>query len=333
MNITSRRMLAACILLVATWCAATAQTPAPPEPPDIPSPTSTLSIRVRVVAFDAVVRNRSGELVHHLTRNDFTLTEDGKPQPIRYFDEDADLPLTIGLAVDTSGSQRRYFAEQQLASATFLTKMLTHPDDNAFISRFDNNVLLLQKMTTSLSALQAALGRLSLQYPARVGPPAGTLLFDGICGIAEGAFSKSRTRRALIILTDGEDNGSLKNRDDATTCAQRADVAVYTALYTSRDPGPQEEDDPRVRILSREHLMGRTIMERISRATGGRLFVVTPQMPIEKIYAQIEQDLRMQYRIGYTPPPSAPGTFHELAFKPVDKHLKAQTRIGYYTPK
>jgi VWFA-related protein len=295
--------------------------------------TSTLSVNVRVVAFDALVRNRDGELIHDLTRDDFTLTEDGKPQPIRYFNEDNDLDLTIGLMVDTSGSQRTFFTEQQVASKTFLTNMLTRPQDNAFVERFDNNVLLLQRMTTNLPALESALAKLPMIFPARPGPLAGTLLFDAICGTAHNAFSKDLGRRAVVILTDGEDNGSTKTRDEAIECAQIADISIYTALYTTRDPINDERFDPRVHVYPHEHLPGRTNMERISRATGGRVFLVSKKLPIESVYAQIAADLRSQYRLGYTPPPSKPGSYHELELKPRDKHAKVQTRIGYYTPK
>jgi VWFA-related protein len=307
-------------------------------------PASTLSINVRVVAVDALVRDRGGDLVHHLTSDDFSLTEDGKPQTIHYFTEDEDLPLTIGLMVDTSGSQRTFFAEQQVASKTFLTNMLTRPQDNAFVVRFDNNILLLQRMTSDLTKLESALSKLTVLYPARPGPVAGTLLFDSLCGTAHNAFldrfhdaSQAAPvapagRRAVVILTDGEDNGSTKIRDEAIECAQNANITVYTALYTSREQFTDERDDPRVHVFPHEHLPGRTNMERISRATGGRVFVVSKKLPIEQIYAQIQEDLRRQYRIGYTPPPSEPGSYHLLELKPLDKRFKIQARVGYYTP-
>ena len=200
-------------------------------------------------------------------------------------------------------------------------------------------------MTPDVAKLEFALGKLSVPYPARPGPLAGTLLFDSICATAHNAFgddlrdpadphpNSQPGRRAVVILTDGEDNGSIKNRDEATECAQLANIAVYTALYTGHDPGPREEDDPRVRIASSVPLRGRTTMERISRATGGRVFIVGRPLPIERIYAQIQDDLRRQYRIGYTPPASPPGKYHLLELKPRDKHYKIQSRIGYYTPK
>ena len=307
--------------------------PAPLHGQQLEQPASTLSVNVRVVAFDALVHSRDGELVHHLHKDDFTLLEDGKRQPIRYFSEDSDLPLTIGLMVDTSSSQRSFFAEQQVASRVFLTNMLTRPEDNAFVLRFDNNITLLQGMTAKLDALDSALNKLPLIYPPRPGVDGGTLLFDAICDVAHNAFSKESARRAVVILTDGEDDGSIGTRDEAIECAQRTNLAVYTALYTEHDHFDDERFDPRIHVSAHEQLPGRTNMERISRATGGRVFIVSKKLPIEHIYATIEHDLRSEYRLGYTPPLSRPGKYHMLELRSRVKHSKIQTRVGYYAPK
>jgi VWFA-related protein len=315
-------------LTVLTLCAFSVQAYAQ----ELEHPVSSLSVNVRVVAFDALVHDRDGELVHHLNKDDFTLFEDGKRRPIRYFSEDSDLPLTIGLMVDTSSSQRSFFAEQQVASKIFLANMLTRPEDNASVLRFDNSITLLQGMTANLHALDSALGKLPEIYPPRPGVDGGTLLFDAICDAAHNAFSKESTRRAVVILTDGEDDGSTGTRDDAIECAQRTNLAVYTALYTTHDHSDEDRFDPRIHVSARERLPGRTNMERISRATGGRVFIVGKKLPIEHIYAAIERDLRSEYRLAYTPPPSRPGRYHKLELKSSVKHSKIQTRIGYYTP-
>ena len=324
------------LVLSALSSLAAAQDPSSSQPE-----TSSISVNVRVVSVDAVARDSHNQVVHHLTKDNFTIVEDGKRQTIRYFTEDGDLPLTIGLMIDTSGSQEAYFVRQRIASQKFLNNMLTNPQDNAFVVRFDDDVLLLQKMTADLSLLGNALGRLPLPHPPRHNSNASTLLFDSVCETAHDAFGelphrgfKSRPgHRAMVILTDGDDYGSVKSLDEAMACAQAANIAVYTALYTDHDPGPQYEDDPHVRVSRRTRLMGRTNMERISRATGGRVFVVSKKLPIELIYNQIQEDLRSQYSIGYTPPSSAPGSYHTLQLKPRDKHFTIQARVGYYTPK
>lgn len=323
------------LLLLAAAAGLAAQQPEPP--PTQPASTNTLTVQARLVAFDALIRDHHDQLVHRLTRDDFTLLVDGKPQQIRYFAEDDNLPLTIGLMVDTSGSQRKYFEEQKVASRTFLTNMLTGPQDEAFVVRFDSLVLLLQRLTHDLPALQSGLSKLDGYVPAISNPTVGTALFDSLCAVALNGFSlqapgaqpSAESRRAVVILTDGEDNGSRKTRDDGIACAQRAGYTVYAALYSTRGEMEDSRFDPRIPVYPHEHLPGRTNLERMARSTGGRVFLVSRQ-PIESIYADIQAELRSQYRLGFTPPDAAPGSYHTLELKPKDKHLKVQARIGYY---
>ncbi len=294
-------------------------------------------VRARLVAVDAIVRDAAGHFVHNLTRDDFTLTEDGKPQTLRYLSEDEDLPLTIGLLIDTSGSQRSYFPEQRVASLTFLTAMLTRPRDKAFIVRFASDILSLQTMTANLTYLETALGRLTERSLKPGGGANGTHLFDAICATAANSFATDTPddlgRRAIVVLTDGEDQGSRATVDQAAQCAMLGNIAVYTALYSSDDPGPQPEDDPHNVYPIHHYLHGRTLMERISRASGGRVFLVSKKLPIDHIYQLIQSDLRGQYRLAYTPSPSKPLTYHRIDLKAVDKQQKVQARIGYFTPK
>jgi Ca-activated chloride channel family protein len=295
-----------------------------------PSASSTLSVDVRVVAIDAVVRDQQGELVLNLNKDDFTLREDRKPVAIRYFNRDNDLPLTVGLMIDTSGSQREFFSDEALASDIFLRNTLTNPQDRAFVVRFDSQVLLLQKLTSSLPELHNALRLLDYQRdPGIATHRGGTLLFDAIGVVSaniigQQAADKTPGRRALVILTDGDDNGSRNDLAAAIRQAQLADVAIYSVLYTNEDPNYPH--------VSTGRPSGIEVMREISRSTGGRSFIVGPGAPIKQIFAAIAQDLRSQYRFGFTPPPSKPGKFHALELKPVDKSLTVQARAGYYTP-
>ena len=196
-----------------------------------PAPvTSTLSVNVQVVAFDAVVHNPDGQLVLDLGKDAFTLKVDGKPTAIRYFNRDNDLPLTIGLMIDTSGSQRVYFDEEALNSETFLTNILTNPKDRALIACFDSRIDLLQKMTTRLNELHNALRRLDYRDPEK--GPGATRLYDSIAALSKSVTSPEAGRRALVILTDGDDNGSQTSRSEAIREAQLAGVAIYGVLYT-----------------------------------------------------------------------------------------------------
>jgi VWFA-related protein len=310
-----------------------AQNPATPEPAS-PGVTATLSVDVRIVAIDAVVRDQQGNLVLNLGKDDFTLRDDGKPVAIRYFNRDNDLPLTVGLLIDTSGSQREFFADEALASDIFLRNTLTQPQDRAFVVRFDSQVLLLQKLTSNLVELHNALRLLDYQRDPSTGTHGGTRLFDAIDGVSRkvigqedsghGSNGEEPGRRALVVMTDGDDNGSQADLAAAIREAQMADVAVYGVLYTDESP-----DYPHVPGLRPS---GIEVMRQISRTTGGRCFIVGAGAPIAQIFAAIAEDLRSQYRFGFTPPRSKPGKFHAIELKPVDKGLSVQARAGYYAP-
>ena len=333
-----------------------AQTPIPDPPPQ----TSTLTITTRLVSLDAVVRDAHGNLVTNLTKDSFTLREDGHPVPIRYFNHDSDLPLTVGLLVDTSGSETEYFGDESLASNLFLQNVLRpappaiglkqHPtptttttptaapgapsersslagleDDRAFIVRFDSQVLLLQSMTSSLPLLRNGLRLLDYKPdPLKFTPHGGTLLFDAIVTVCDKVIAAETGRRALIIMTDGDDNGSRNDLSTAIRRAQAAGVVVYSILYT--------HEDPHYPNVSSAHPSGIGVMQQISRATGGREFTVGRPMTIRQIYSAIEDDLRSQYRIGFTPKPSEPHHFHSLDLRATDPKLSVQSRTSYSSP-
>ncbi|HZL25335.1 MAG TPA: VWA domain-containing protein [Acidobacteriaceae bacterium] len=290
-----------------------------------PSATSTISVNVKVVALDALVRNPDGQLVLDLGKDAFTLKVDGKPTAVRYFNRDNDLPLTIGLMIDTSGSQRVYFDEEALNSETFLNNILTNPKDRALIACFDSRIDLLQKMTTRLNELHNALRR--LDYLAPETGPGATRLYDSIAALSKSVTSPEAGRRALVILTDGDDNGSQTSLQDAIREAQLAGVAVYGVLYTHDVIGGVPY--PSAASLRPS---GIAVMKQISKATGGRAFVVGTGTPIAEIFAEIGQDLRSQYRFGFTPLPSKPGKFHSIELRTGDKHQTIQARSGYITP-
>ncbi|WP_158821248.1 VWA domain-containing protein [Granulicella sp. S156] len=315
-----RRHIASFALMVLPVSAASSQQPNSPPPITKINGENTLAVKVRVVAITALAYDTWGRLVGGLSKDDFLLTEDGKPQTIRYFDRDSNLPITIGLMVDTSGSQRDYAEEERRASATFLQAMLTKPNDRAFVERFDTLAVLLQPMTSDVAKLQSSLKLLTAPIPQN--PKVGTLLFDAICITAQKVVSKEPGRRAIVILTDGDDDGSTNNLASAIHEAQLADVAVYSVLYTPEAFGGSIHG----------HTSGVDIMRQISNATGGRLFIVTTGTPIERIYAEIEADMRTQYRIGYTPPDSPPHQFHKIELKARDQLISVQARTGYYSP-
>ena len=315
-----RRHIASFVLIVLLVSAASSQQPKSPPSITTVNGENTLAVKVRVVAITALAYDTWGRLVGGLNKDDFLLSEDGKRQTIRYFDRDSNLPITIGLMVDTSASQREYAEEERRASAAFLQTMLTKPNDRAFVERFDTVAVLLQTMTADVPQLQNSLKLLTAPIPQN--PKVGTLLFDSICITAKKIASKEPGRRAIVILTDGEDDGSTNTLVSAIHEAQLADVAIYSILYTPEAFGGSIHG----------HTAGVDVMRQLSTATGGRLFIVTWGTPIERIYAAIEADMRTQYRIGYTPPDSPPNQFHKIDLKARDQLISVQARTGYYTP-
>jgi Ca-activated chloride channel family protein len=291
-------------------------------------PTATITVTTQVVAIDAVVRGPEGQPLLTLDKDAFTLKVDGKPTPIRYFNRDNDLPLTVGLMIDASASQRVYFDEEELSGDIFFTNILTRPQDRALVVRFDSHVLLLQKMTTRLTDLHNALRTLDYSTPTTSGTGNGTLLYDAIAAVSKSVIGNEAGRRALVILTDGDDNGSRASLSDAIHAAQLSGVAIYSVLYS----GEMLAGGGRYPASAATRPSGIDIMQQISKATGGRAFIVGAGTPIAQIYADIEQDLRSQYRFGFTPTPSKPGKYHSLELHTADKHQTIQTRAGYYTP-
>ncbi|MEO6924855.1 MAG: VWA domain-containing protein [Bryocella sp.] len=284
---------------------------------------TTLHVETKLVAITAVVRNKQGELLPGLTKDDFVLKEDGKLQTIRYFSQDNDLPLQLGLMVDTSGSERDYLDEEVSASETFFATMITRPEDKAFLVQFDDNILLKQYLTASIPALRQ--GLLRLYEPHEMGPNGpGTHLYDAIVGTTQTLTRFMKGRRALVILSDGDDYGSTRTLSDAVEWAQLSDTTIYTVLY-GRDDSP---------FYFGKHApiqSGHGVMQFLATSTGGRFFKVSRKQPIEAIYAEIAKELRSQYRIGYTPPPSAAMTFHRIELRSKKKHVDVQARTGYLT--
>ena len=339
--------------------------------------TPTMSVQVNVVNVLATVRDKHGKIVNDLSKEDFTLTEDGRPQNIRYFTRDTDLPLSLGLLVDTSLSQRQVLDKERSASHSFLDQMVREDKDKAFIIHFDREVELLQDFTPSHAKLEAALEQLQTpqftqtsggnspdSYPGsgrgsgRHGG-GGTLLYDAVylaTDESDGLMSKQQGRKALIILSDGVDRGSKETLEGAIASAQRADTIVYSILFKD-DEGYGNRGGfggPRIgmggggmggpmggggmgrrgggRYPQEERPDGKKILEQISKQTGGRLFEVSKKQPIDDIYAQIEEELRNQYNLGYTPERAgaAADGYHKIQLSTSRKDATVQTRDGYY---
>ncbi len=281
---------------------------------------TTLTLSTRLVAVSAIVLDKHGAPVANLTKDDFQLFEDDHPVPIGALTQDADRPLTLALMVDTSLSQKTFIANETAASQLFFKAMLTRPEDRATLIQFDTGVFRLHTMTASVDALEQSLNHLAEDHTAlQTGRPrGGTLLYDAVCATAEKSLAPEPGRRAMVLLTDGGDDGSRLTLDQAVACAQRADIVVYSIFY-SQDPSIDQG------------AYGRAVLDALSTTTGGRVFSVSKKMPLPAIYTQIEADMRLQYQLTYRPPDSTPGTYHRLKLKPRDKHLTVDARTGYFT--
>jgi VWFA-related protein len=319
----------------------------------------TVSVEVKVVNVLATVRNKHGEVIRNLTKDDFELAEDGRPQAIRYFSQETDLPLTLGLLVDTSLSQRRVIGQERSASATFLDQVLRVDKDKAFVIHFDREVELLQDLTSSRAKLQAALDALETPGFAREDPEGsqgsasgthrgsvggGTLLYDAVYLASNELMKKQAGRKALLVLSDGVDRGSKESLASAIEAAQRADTLVYSILFTDEQGygypggyggrgggGMGRHGGGRGRYPQEARPDGKKILERISKETGGSLFQVSKKQPIEDIYDHIEEELRNQYSLGYSPDRANPGPgYHKITLTTKRKGLIVQARDGYY---
>src|SRR6516164_3080419 len=205
---------------------------------------TTIKKDVNVVNVLATVRNKQGQIVSTLNKDDFKLEVDGKPQAIKYFSRVTDTPLTLGLLVDTSLSQRRLLDKERTASYTFLNDLMNETRDKACVVHFDYDIELLQDLTSSRPKLQAALQKLQVPeahqqqtggYPGQGGFGGGTKLYDAVVLAADEITSKQEGRKALIILSDGVDQGSKVSLARAIESAQRANTLVYTILFADPD--------------------------------------------------------------------------------------------------
>jgi VWFA-related protein len=334
-----------------------------------------ISVDVKVVNMLATVRDKKGQIVTNLGQDDFKVEEDGRPQKISYFARETDLPLTLGLLVDTSGSQRRVLPDERDASRSFLDDLL-RDQDQAFLIHFDRQVELLQDLTSSHQKLESALKLLDISqpqndsgggnggggggYPRGGGYPgggarvrAGTLLYDAIFLASDEIMRKQNGRKAVIVLSDGVDRGSKETLEHAIETAQRTDTIVYSILFADEEAysgfgrpgggygggpygggpyggGPYGRRGGGYPRFPEQRPDGKKILTQISTETGGRMFEVSKKQTVDQIYHQIEDELRSQYSLGYTPDASSAWGYHKLHVTVKQKDDVVQARQGYY---
>ncbi len=277
---------------------------------------ATFSSDVQVVNLLATVRNKKNEILRDLSKDDFQILENGRPQTIKYFTRETDLPLTIGLLVDTSVSQTGVLDAERGASLRFLDQVLRENKDHVFIMQFDLAVQVRQPLTASRHDLSESLAfvetptrnQLRSQYGG------GTLLFDSVVEASQETMKKQKGRKALIILSDGGENGSDATLSEAIEAAARTETLIYTILFSDGSYGAD-----------------RGIMQRLAKETGGGYFEVSKKLTIDQVYALIQDDLRSQYSVGYVSDrPTQISEFRKVQLTVKRPALVVQSRDRYW---
>ncbi|MEP7355446.1 MAG: VWA domain-containing protein [Acidobacteriota bacterium] len=264
-----------------------------------PNETAIFRTAVRVVNILATVRDKTGKIIQGLTKDDFILEEQGHAQEIRYFTQQSDLPITIGLLIDVSGSLAALIEEEKTVTLEFVNAVLRE-QDLGFLIVFAGTVLMEQRPTSSLAELSRSIAR--LRFP----PFGGTQIYDAVVMAADDVLKAREGRKVIIVLSDGEDNSSRASLTHAVEAAQRADSLVYTFQI-----GP----------------LGPSRWERLSTETGGRYFKNGSSLPAA--FSEIRKELRNQYSLGFEPKAAAAG-FRSLKLSTKDKASKVQARTRYY---
>jgi VWFA-related protein len=293
-----------------------------------------IRVDVNLVSVLASVRGKSGALIANLQKDDFKIFEDGKEQQIKNFTRETDLPLTLGLLVDTSASQERLVDIEQRAAAQFFSKVL-RPKDQAFLIQFGAEAELLQDLTNSARILQDGLKQLRLSVPTgglHPGPvptmqnQAGTILYDAVYLAANEKLKREVGRKAIVLITDGVDTGSKISRDKAIESAQKSDAIIYSIYYVDR-----AAYGGGFGTISFGGGGGEGELRRMSSETGGQVFKVDRNHSLDDIFREIQDEMRSQYAISYQPPnPKRDGSYHKIDIKLSNKDYKPQARKGYY---
>jgi VWFA-related protein len=283
-----------------------------------------LRVDVDLVNLVFSVRDKKGALISDLTKEDVTVFEEGKQQTVKDFVRETNLPLTLGLLVDVSGSQADLIEVERHAASQFFSKVLKNKD-MAFLIQFGSETELLQDSTNSAKLLRAGLDQLRLigsptgfhPGPVPTSKQKGTVLYDAVYLAATEKLRGEVGRKAVVIISDGVDMGSTYSREDAIAAAHKADSIIYSIYYSS----------PRFAYYG----SGEGDLKRMSEETGGRLFRVDRKHTLDDIFTQIQEEMRSQYSLVYTPENKVrDGSFRKVDVKTARKDLKVQVRKGYY---
>jgi VWFA-related protein len=306
---------------------------AAPQPPnqekEINSlPQATLKVSTVVVNVYAIVKDNRGRLIPNLNKEDFQLTEDDAAQQIGYFSRETDSPLTLGIMIDTSSSQEQLLATEQEQARAFIQQVL-RPKDSAFVLRFDVEVELLQDFTSEQRLLGRAIdntvinegGYRLLPEPSASASVGGTHLYDALY-LASNELMKSNVgRKVLIMLTDGEDQGSKVTSNGALEAAEKADVIIYSVALS----------DDSFYWAQGLTFRGNPVLKKLSEETGGRMVRVNHARDTGAAFREIADELRAQYFLGYSPSNNLRDeSFRKIRVRVRNRNYRVRVRRGYY---
>ncbi|MGH9499707.1 MAG: VWA domain-containing protein [Terriglobales bacterium] len=323
------RVGAVMLILAGVAIASYAQQTQSSQPtPDSDQSGEPLKVNVNVVQLFFNVKDKKGGLIPNLTKDQFQVSEDGKPQTIKYFAAESDLPLTLGILFDTSPSQTQVLDMEKVVGGQFLDQIL-RPKDLAFVMGFDADVDLLQDFTNSTHLLKKAMNGARIGGGGGMTGPGGgpvptmshgccTMLYDAVYLAAHDELAQQVGRKAMILLTDGEDEGSKLKIQDAIEAAQKSDAICYVLLIADRG--------------GMWGGFGSGEMNKLTKETGGRVIEVGNKFEkLKEGFDQIARELRSQYNLGYTPTNGKlDGTFRKIEIHANSKDYKIQSRAGYY---
>ena len=315
---------------VVTQCAAalvvcTLALPALPQ--ESPTQGGVIKSQVSLVNLFATVRDKNKRIVPTLKQEDFRISEDNQDQKIAFFSKEVALPITLAMLLDTSGSEQDMLSAIQDAGSQFMARVIRKGDE-ALVMSFDANVDLLSDFTDERGQLERAIHKTRINVPdqgARVGNPGpigsrqitGTALYDAIYLACGEKLATEAGRKAIIIVTDAQDEGSKVKLEEAIESAQRTDTVIHILLVVD----PRYGGNPGV-------------ARKLAEETGGRMISVRSEKKLMEAFDEISEELRSQYTLGYYPTNSArDGKFRKLKVETIDHDLKVLARKGYYAPK
>jgi VWFA-related protein len=293
------------------------------EAPQLPQAQQPLRVQTSLVNLFATVRDGHHALVADLTKDDFHVYENGQEQKVAFFSKEVKLPITLGILIDTSGSELEMLSAEKDAMSQFIHRV-TRKGDESMVMSFDTDVDLLSDFTEDTSMLERAIRRARVNVPSASGPisqanATGTALYDAIYLACREKLSSEAGRKAIVIVTDAEDNQSKVKLEEAVEAAQRADTVVHIILVA----------DPRATSG-----IGASIARKLTEDTGGRVIEVRNEKDLNKAFDIISEELRSQYTLGYYPTnPTHDGGFRKVKVETSRSGLKVLARRGYYAPK